>query len=113
MTGDTYAMGFPAVWDHETVELSLHIENTAAIYAGHLAPMYRAAQRHYDRGAGDRARLVRGLERVAAVGARDYAREHGTPGDRWYDLFSVACRRAVAEHLADYFVAEYNAGNRW
>lgn len=113
MTDDGYAMGFPAVWDHDTVELALWVENTRDIWAGHVEPMFRAAQRHYDKGAGDRLRLVRGLERVAAIGARDYCRENGTPGDRWHDLFPVACRRSIAEYLADYFLAEYGAGNRW
>lgn len=111
MTG--YAMGFPCEWDHDTVELCLHVENTAAVWLGRVEPMFRAAQRHYNRGAGDRARLVTGLVRIVGEAARDYQREHGTPGDRWHDLFPVACRHAVAEYLADYFLAEREAGNSW
>ncbi|MBM4077425.1 MAG: hypothetical protein FJ267_17495, partial [Planctomycetes bacterium] len=82
-------------WNHETGELLLWIENTRTVWC-RVEQIFRAAQRYYDKGRGDRKRLERGLERVAAIGAQDYHRENGTPGDRWHELFPVASRRLVA-----------------
>lgn len=99
--------------DQAARELELFIRNDSGVWSGYVEPMFRASERYYVKGAGDYGRLVKGLERVAAAGARAYHAEHGSMFDKWHQVFSVATRHAVAVELADYFLAELRAGNSW
>jgi hypothetical protein len=45
--------------------------------------------------------------------AQEYCRQHGSPTVKWHEVFDVLTRIYAARQFAEYFVAEYNAGNRW
>ena len=97
----------------EARELSLYAENDYGCYRAHILPMLVACQKHYDKGQGDYERMLKGFQRVLAPVARQYILEHGSMTDRWSSVFPVSVRREVAEHFAEYFLAEYRLGNRW
>jgi hypothetical protein len=98
---------------HEAVELSLYADNDYGCYKAYILPMLVACQKHYDRGQGDFEKVVKGFQRVMAPIARQYTLEHGSMAAEWSSVFPVSVRREVAEKFAEYFVAEYRAGNRW
>ena len=89
--------------EHDEVaarELALWIDNDR--------PSYEQVQRcamnlakHHARGNYNTERAVAGMLPAVVTGARRYNDEHGS--GRWYDLFDVATRKAVAAELA----AEY------
>ena len=100
-------------YSHEAVELSLYADNDYGCYRAYILPMLVACQKHYDKGQGDYERVVKGFQRVLAPIARQYTLEHGSMVDKWSSVFPVSVRREVAEKFAEYFLAEYRAGNRW
>jgi len=90
-------------YNHEAVELSLYIANTNDVYQ--LRWAYLATlDKHWRRGNFSKERALVLLERYVAEGAKRYHAEHGTPGDKWYTLFTPATRREVAEALLDEYI---------
>jgi hypothetical protein len=72
-------------YNHEAVELGLYIDNTNEVYQLRWA-YFATLDKHWQRG------------------RKRYHDEHGTPGDKWYRLFTPAIRREVAEALLDEYV---------
>lgn len=83
---------------HEVTELVLYIDNHRPSYGRWLAAC-RNLERHRNRGDYDPDKALRLMEKVATEGAKAYHAEHGSPGDRWFDLFNVEVRRLAARHL--------------
>ena len=83
---------------HEVIELALFIDNDAPSY-GRWVAACRNLERHQRRGDYDQDKALKLMEAVAKEGAKRYHAEHGTPGDRWFDLFDVEVRRLVARQL--------------
>jgi hypothetical protein len=102
----------------EATELCLFVENDSRCYHNYLVPAFKNQQRHYDRN------LKKGVEsnfdltvllftHTMKLCAQEYCRQHGSPTVKWHEVFDVLTRIYAARHFAEYFVAEYNAGNRW
>lgn len=97
----------------EAVELILYAQNDHGAYKAWILPMLKACQRHYLRGDGDFEKAVNGFTRVFLPIARQYLLEHGTMTDSVRSVFPPAVRQECGRHMAEYFVAEFRAGNRW
>jgi hypothetical protein len=102
----------------EATELCLFVENDSRCYHNYLVPAFKNQQRHYDKN------LKNGVENnfdltvllfthTMKLCAQEYCRQHGSPTVKWHEVFDVLTRIYAARHFAEYFVAEYKAGNRW
>lgn len=90
-------------YNHEAVELALYIDNDWETYR--LRSQYTATlDKHWQRGRFSKERALVLLERYVSEGAKRYHAEHGTPGDKWYTLFTPATRREVAVALLDEYI---------
>ena len=79
--------------------------------------MAEAAFRNYERkrakGTYDAALARKGLRYAVETAAKEYARAHGGPGDKWHAMFTPADRAAVAHMIMTDTEAEWAAGNHW
>lgn len=57
----------------------------------------------------DRDKAPKGWMPLVDACAKQYAKEHASPGD-WHRIFNAQTRRAVAASYADEFEREYSAG---
>jgi hypothetical protein len=48
---------------------------------------------------------------MAEAGAREYVRQHGSPGDDWHEMFPIGVRRMAATKWRDEFEEEFRLGN--
>jgi len=90
-------------YNHEAVELGLYIDNDHDVYELRW-PYFATLDKHWQRGHFSKERALVLLERYVQEGAKRYHAENGTPGDKWYTLFTPATRREVAQDLLDEYV---------
>lgn len=89
-----------STYNHEAVELSLYIDNDSTSYQ-QVQQAFVTIGKHVRRGEYDSARAVAFIEAVVGQCARRYCKEFASPSDRWWTIFDVPTRRAVAEALVD------------
>jgi hypothetical protein len=90
-------------YNHEAIELALYVDNDYELYQ--LLPQYTATlDKHWQRGRFDKARALVLLERFVQECAKKYHKEHGSPQDKWYSVFTPVIRREVAEQLLDEYI---------
>ena len=90
----------------ETSELLLFVDNDEPLYRQKML-IFRALAKKRDRGVYSPKLAPKAFASLLAAGAKKYAREFGSPGDRWNALFSTALRHHAAEACAAEFVEWY------
>lgn len=91
-------------------ELKLFIDNDAELYRQRTMPIMKNLARKIRKGSYDSELAVKLWKYLADAGAKKYAREHGSPGVSWHDMFPVSVRMMVAKELAEDFDAEMDVG---
>lgn len=94
-------------------ELLLYIENDGDLYRQRFIPIVKNLQKKLDKGTFDSDKAIKFWMSLIDAGAKKYAKEFGSPGDKWNDLFNKATRLVVAHGFNESFLAEIKAGNRW
>lgn len=89
-------------------ELTLWIDNTQPIYK-HKRAIEKNLIRKMANGTYDHDLAVKAFIHVVEYGAKDYAREFGGPGARWFEIFPKDIRIMAAEELRDDFEQEVEA----
>lgn len=60
-----------------------------------------------DRGTYDSSKSWKAWMPVVDAAAKTYTKEHGSPGQKYHEIFSAATRRAVAHDWANWFDTEF------
>jgi len=89
----------------ESYELFVYTVHTREVYDV-TAPTLDALALHIVRKTYCAEKAMRAWERVAAVAAKEYAREHGSGGDVWHRMFPPRVRREAAQQLAEYYAQQ-------
>lgn len=90
-------------------ELKLYAENVGALYPQYCAICHNL-NRKQAAGTFDLARAAVAFLPWVTAAAQRYVVECSTPGDKYYNLFPLSDRRAVASVLAAEYVAGYHSG---
>ena len=91
-------------------ELQLFIENDADLYRQQHVPIQKNLATKKVRSEYDHELAVKMYGYLVESGAKKYAKEFGTPGQPWHQMFDVPTRRLVAEDLARRFETEFELG---
>lgn len=94
--------GSTEVDDVAARELELYIDNDEPLYRMWQA-IVRNMWKHTKRGRFDAEKAVVGFMHLADAGAKKYAKEFGSRGDKWFEMFDVPTRTAVAKEYAKSF----------
>lgn len=86
-------------------ELVLWANNSADVYR-HLQSIYQNLTRKMAQSKYDSELAVKAFMHVVETAAKDYVREHGSPGEQWFVLFPKNIRLMAAKELRDEFEAE-------
>ena len=89
-------------------ELQLYIENDQKLYR-QVESIVKNIQRKMKSGKYDHKKAPKLWMYVVDAGAKQYHKEHGTPGDKWTKMFDKQTRQAVAETMADEYRDEIEA----
>lgn len=92
-------------------ELELFTENDGDIYRQTATPILRNLITKKARGTYDHERAVQLFMYLAKMGARKYARVHGSGEHMWHVIFPIDVRRQAATHWRDEFEGEAALGN--
>jgi hypothetical protein len=92
--------------EHGATELQLHIENTYG-HHGHHEVIRNNMANHVARGTYDHGQAVRGFQKLADAGSKQYQKEFGTGSGHAFDPHT---RLHVARELADQFHDETQYG---
>jgi len=110
-TGDNPMTEGGADVDEDAVrELKIYIDHNADLYSQNVEPIQRNLSRKWDKGIYDHELAQKLFYYLAVNGAKQYGQEHSN-GDG-LRIFSPDVRRAVANELADDWLAELKAGNK-
>jgi len=90
----------------ESSELVLFTDNTEPLYRQKIA-IFRALAKKKDRGTYESRLAPQAFSALLNSAAKKYAREFGSPGDRWNSHFSPMQRHLAAVHLAEEFLDWY------
>ena len=89
-------------------ELQLYIENDQKLYR-QVESIVKNIQRKMKSGKYDHKKAPKLWMYVVDAGAKQYHKEHGTPGDKWTKMFDKQTRQAVTETMADEYRDEIEA----
>lgn len=93
-------------------ELYLHATSNSSVNRAYMLPAFLNIQKRYKKGTFIYDLGLKLLQQYTLVSvAKDYHREHGSIGQPWHKLFSVADRQAAAEVVLDGLIAEFKLGN--
>jgi hypothetical protein len=92
-------------------ELELFTENDGDVYRRTTEPILKNLATKEAQGKYDHDRAVQAFMHMAEAGAKEYIRQHGSPGDIWHEMFPINVRRAAATKWRDEFEEEYRLGN--
>jgi hypothetical protein len=92
-------------------ELVLFTENDGDIYRGQTLSILKNLASKKASGKYDRDKAVQAFMYLAETGAKEYIRQHGSPGDVWHVMFPTNIRRAAAVKWRDEFEQEFKLGN--
>ena len=92
-------------------ELALFTENDGDIYRSQTLSVLKNLASKKASGKYDRDRAVQAFMYLAETGAKEYIRQHGSPGDIWHQMFPTNVRRAAAVKWRDEFEEEFKLGN--
>jgi hypothetical protein len=90
-------------------ELILFVDNDGEINRSQTQSILKNLMTKIGQGRYDHGRAVDLFMYLAESGAKKYAREFGSPGAPWHDMFPIEIRRMAATHWRDEF--EENAKN--
>lgn len=99
--------------DAAAEELLLYLQNDSRFWGPRSQgdAIERNYARRWKKGTFDEERAADGYMHVLKSAAQQYVKEHGSPSDRWYEMFNAPTRRAAALQLVEEFVAEAKLGN--
>lgn len=95
----------------EQTELKLFIDNDGDLYRQQTAPIQKNLTKKFVKKTYNHKLAVKLWKYLADAGAKKYAKDFSIASD-WNTMFSVADRNAVAQELADDWLAEMKSGNR-
>jgi hypothetical protein len=95
----------------EVRELKLYIDNDSQLYRSQTTSILKNLMTKRGQGQYDPSKAVKLWMYLVDAGAKKYAKEHGSPGDKWNEMFTKADREAVAKEMNDDFEAEAKLGN--
>ena len=90
----------------ESRELALYTINTGNIYRGQTQAVIANLARKMKQGKFDKELAVKAFEHVAEVGAKQYQKEFGTPGQAWHKMFTASDRRLAAEEMLEHYMEQ-------
>ena len=90
----------------ESRELALYTINTGEIYRGQTQAVIANLARKMKQGKFDATLAVKAFEYVAEVGAKQYHKEFGTPGQAWNKMFSKSDRKLAAEEMLEHYMEQ-------
>lgn len=96
--------------DQAATELKLYVDNEAALYPQRVSIMKSLAAKKA-RGQYRHDLAAKAFGHVVEAGAKRYAKEHGSPGQPWHQLFPMTARKTAAKEMAADFEAEFALGN--
>jgi hypothetical protein len=96
--------------DQAATELKLYVDNDADLYRRHHLPIAKNLATKKARGTYKHALAVKLIGYFVEAGAKKYAKEFGSPGQSWHQLFPASTRKVVAEALTKDFEDEYALG---
>ena len=91
-------------------ELKLFTENDGDIYQQQTTSILKNLATKMASGKYDHDKAVTMFMYLAESGAKKYAKEMGSPGQAWHDMFPIDVRRIAAAEWRDEFEAEYPNG---
>lgn len=97
--------------DTTQTELKLFIDSDGDLYRQIKGPIEKNLTKKFVKGTYNHKLAVKAWKYLADEGAKKYAKDFSIGSD-WNRMFSVADRAAVAQALADDWLAELKAGNR-
>ena len=92
-------------------ELALFTENDGDIYRRQTLSILKNLTAKKASGKYDSDKAVQAFMYLAETGAKEYIRQHGSPGDIWHEMFPANVRRAAAVKWRDEFEEEFKLGN--
>ena len=92
-------------------ELTLHADNTQHLYTRSYVPIAKNLEKKFKKGTYDHEKAQAAWKHHADRAADDYAKEHGTKGQKGHHIFSVSARKEAAKEFANAHKAEMEAGN--
>jgi len=92
-------------------ELQVFIENEADLYRQQFLPILKNLMTKHAQGKYDRQKAVKLFMYLVDNGARKYTQQHGSPGQKWNDMFPKRVRLETAAALRDDFEDEAKTGN--
>jgi len=95
----------------EARELKLYIDNDADLHRSQHVSILKNLATKKARGAYEHPLAVKLFGYLVEAGAKKYAKEFGSPGQVWHQLFPASTRKAVAEELTTDFEDEHALGN--
>ena len=92
-------------------ELKMFTENDGDIYRRQTEPILKNLATKKAQGKYDHDKAAQLFMYLTETGAREYVKQHGSPGDVWHEMFPVNVRRIVAAKWRDEFEQEFALGN--
>ena len=92
-------------------ELVLFTENDGDIYRSQTLSVLKNLASKKASGKYDRNKAIQAFMYLAETGAKEYIRQHGSPGDIWHQMFPTNVRRTAAVKWRDEFEEEFKLGN--
>lgn len=97
--------------ESEATELQLYVENDRDLYRQQMLPVLKNLATKKARDQYDHELAVKGMMYLVDRGAQKYAKEFGSQGQSWNEMFPRDIRRIVAENLVNSFETEFDLGN--
>jgi len=95
----------------ESDELKMFIDNDADLYRQQFIPMIKNLMTKRAQGKYNGALAVKLFMYLVDNGAKKYAKEHGSPGQKWNDMFPKKDRLECAKEFVEEFEGEADLGN--
>lgn len=97
--------------DSEAHELHTYADNHSRLYKTSHVPVAKNLEKKFKKGTYDHEKAKKLWKYHADRAAHEYAKEHGSPGQKGHHIFSSTARKNAASRMADAHHAEMKAGN--
>jgi hypothetical protein len=97
--------------EHAVRELELFIDNDYKLYKRMVQPIQKSQLKKIRNGTFNPELSIKQFMYLADDGAKEYVKEHGASGEKWYITFPKPERTKVAINLSRQFKTEADLGN--
>lgn len=96
--------------EHAAEEIRIYADNNSQLYFSRKLPIIKNLYRKWKKGSYDISKAAKLWQYYIEDAMQRYNKEHGSRGDKWYELLTPGDRKVLAREYAEFMLKEFELG---